>query len=73
MLFNIRNFLAFQVIEVVITYSVDDIQSTILALNQRLSPQKSSKETVTSLIQQSIGSWTTHWYDQFQFYMTGIL
>lgn len=51
---------------------LDDPQKAILALQQRLEVRQSYSEFTKSLIQQSIGSWTTHWYDQFQFYMTGI-
>ena len=50
----------------------NDPQKTILALSQRLEIRESPSAFTKELIRQSIGSWTTHWYDQFQFYMTGI-
>lgn len=54
------------------SYQLDDPQKTILALSQRLEIRESPSAFTKELIRQSIGSWTTHWYDQFQFYMTGI-
>ncbi|KAK8802645.1 hypothetical protein WA171_006321 [Blastocystis sp. BT1] len=50
----------------------NDSQRTLLALIQRLSPVGSAEECAKKLIEQAIGSWTTHWYDCFQFYVTGI-
>lgn len=51
---------------------LDDAQKAVRLLEERLSPSQSSGEHVKMLIQQSIGSWRTHWYDTFQFYSTGI-
>ena len=51
---------------------IDDPQGALLALIQRLSPVGSAEDCAKKLIEQAIGSWTTHWYDCFQFYVTGI-
>ena len=50
----------------------DDPQRTIQLLTQRLNPQIQTDQFVQQLIQQALGSWTTHLYDSFQFYLTGI-
>ena len=64
--------LFFKYVSIFELLALDDPQKAILALQQRLEVQQPYSEFTKNLIQQSIGSWTTHWYDQFQFYMTGI-
>ena len=51
---------------------LDDPQQTIQQLTLRLNPQIQTDRFVQQLIQQAFGSWTTHLYDSFQFYLTGI-
>ncbi|KAK8816635.1 hypothetical protein WA538_002496, partial [Blastocystis sp. DL] len=49
----------------------NDPQQTIQQLTLRLNPQIQTDRFVQQLIQQAFGSWTTHLYDSFQFYLTG--
>ena len=51
---------------------VDDAEGSLHSLYNRLNPSTDLEKHVKELIERAIGSWTTHWYDNFQFYMAGV-
>ena len=51
---------------------VDNTEGTLRSLYNRLNPSTDLEKYVKELVERSIGSWTTHWYDSFQFYMAGV-
>lgn len=54
------------------SYHIDNPELAIRNLRERLNPTNRLEKHVESLIEEAVGSWTTHWYDSYQFYITGV-
>lgn len=53
-------------------FHVDNPELAIRDLRERLNPTEGLEKHARSLIEEAVGSWTTHWYDSYQFYVTGV-